>query len=182
MIYFSDVPIPPSMINHEQHRQLQEFKDSCKPRGLLETYKSLDQFRDKLARQLAAAINDRSQFVAQKAKANEATLPSVPVPPLDLEETSRASRRYKLSPETCELLVSAAEDQHGEIQKTDTVGGIDIKTNGKNFIPKGNARARAVWENALTQLWTSGCVELTNTVNAYRVTLAGYQIADQLKQ
>src|SRR5262245_6595574 len=56
MLYFSNQPVRPDSIEETQYRALVEFRKSVRERGLTEDYESLDQFREKLTRQLAQTI------------------------------------------------------------------------------------------------------------------------------
>lgn len=56
MLYFSNQPVRPDSIDGDQYKAMLEFKQAAFQRGLVEEYDSLDQFRDKFARQLTQTI------------------------------------------------------------------------------------------------------------------------------
>lgn len=56
MIYFSSVPVRADTVDRQQYDALLAFKQTCSARGLIETYESLAEFRDKLTRHLALTI------------------------------------------------------------------------------------------------------------------------------
>src|ERR1700722_3492592 len=53
MLYFSRAMIDPDTLDIGEYQRLREFKSATYPSGLIETYSSLTDFREKLTRQLA---------------------------------------------------------------------------------------------------------------------------------
>ena len=58
MLYFSRVAIDPERIDLVQNEKLKQFKAKTYPRGLVESYKSIIEFRDKFAKQLELKVRD----------------------------------------------------------------------------------------------------------------------------
>lgn len=58
MLYFSRVEIDPDRIDLDQIEKLKEFKEKTYPKGLVESYKKIIEFRDKFAKQLELKIRD----------------------------------------------------------------------------------------------------------------------------
>lgn len=58
MIYFSDVPVPPSVVNAAQYALVQEFRDECRSLGLYATFDSLPEFRSKFSQHLNIKMNE----------------------------------------------------------------------------------------------------------------------------
>lgn len=58
MLYFSRVAIDPDLIDFTQNERLKEFKSNTYPKGLVESYKSLIEFRDKFAKQLELRVRE----------------------------------------------------------------------------------------------------------------------------
>jgi hypothetical protein len=58
MLYFSKVPIDPETIDLQQNETLKGFKAKSYPKGLVESYKSIIEFRDKFAKQLELKVRD----------------------------------------------------------------------------------------------------------------------------
>jgi nucleoside 2-deoxyribosyltransferase len=58
MLYFSDAQVRPRSINIAEYQRLLEFQEQTYPKGLIEAYYSLDEFRDKFRRQLAIRISN----------------------------------------------------------------------------------------------------------------------------
>jgi hypothetical protein len=84
-----------------------------------------------------------------------------------------------LSDEAHILINEVALDKSGEIERFDFGEGATIHTNGKNFMPTGDARAQAKWEHAMQQLEVAGLIQAANAEREYfKVTELGYQIAE----
>lgn len=58
MLYFSKVGIDPDKIDLVQIEKLKQFKAKTYPKGLVENYKSIIEFRDKFAKQLELKVRD----------------------------------------------------------------------------------------------------------------------------
>jgi hypothetical protein len=58
MLYFSRVEIDPDRIDLDQIEKLKQFKEKTYPKGLVESYKKIIEFRDKFAKQLELKIRD----------------------------------------------------------------------------------------------------------------------------
>ena len=55
--YFSLIPIDPEKINIRQYNKLLKFKELCEKEGLVFSYKSIDDLREKLQRHITTTIN-----------------------------------------------------------------------------------------------------------------------------
>jgi hypothetical protein len=58
MLYFSRVGIDPDRIDIAQIDKLKHFKEKTYPKGLVESYRSIVEFRDKFAKQLELKVRD----------------------------------------------------------------------------------------------------------------------------
>lgn len=56
MIYFSSAPVHPESVERKQYKALLHFKEQCRKRGLVESYDSISEFKEKLRRQLAQTV------------------------------------------------------------------------------------------------------------------------------
>lgn len=56
MLYFSRIPIEPDKMDFAQFEKLQDFKQKTYPKGLVETYSRISDFRDKFSRQLEMKV------------------------------------------------------------------------------------------------------------------------------
>jgi hypothetical protein len=164
MLYFSSAPVMPESVDPEQYKGLKEFRDSCKPRGLLESYTDLQDFRAKFSRQIQLKINHNEYFAISDDF--EATQGLIPTPIVTI------------SREAEELLRSAASHD-GQITHMRYLGGEQIQTGQRAFIEDRNARSAATWNGALKELVTEGLVQALGTAaQIFRVTREGYDFYD----
>ena len=170
MIYFSDAPVRPDSVDSEQYKALVAFKESCRKRGLYESYDSLTEFHDKLARQLAQAM---IRLCAGRSARAE------PLVAEDFILAPAAPARPALSEPARDLLKSAAQGE-GMIMRLKVLGGPMIQIGGHLFNKQGDPRDTAKWEAAIDELERQGFVETSGKREIYRVTHAGYEVADLL--
>ena len=165
MLYFSSAPVHLDSVDREQYDALVEFKQSCQQRGLIEEYETPTAFREKLARQLAQRVI--RNFVSDLNGTIDSVIPARSLP--------------TLSNDAQRLLAEAAKDSHGRIVRMDTMGGLYIQTNGREFIEQRTTREEALWEAVLTELESQHLIEPLSFERAvFRVTDEGYRIADML--
>jgi hypothetical protein len=146
MLYFSSAPVRPESIDRTQHEALLSFKESSKQRGLVEEYETPAQFREIFTRQLAQTVI--RNFLPSEVEASrgfDAPQLTEPVP--------------RLSNDAERLLVEAAKDSHGRIVRMNTMGGLYIQTNGREFIEDRTAREEARWEAVLKELESQHLIE-----------------------
>lgn len=169
MLYFSSQPVVQDTVESEQIEQLNAFKNSCRTRGLYESYDSFAGFKEKFYRQLQLKINENPIFQTGSESANvEVVESSTPFP--------------ELSNEAKILLKEASLDRNGTIIHFRHYGGTDIQANGKNLIDSNEARLVALWEGALHQLLNEGLViERGQKGEIFNITNKGYQIADMIE-
>ncbi len=77
MLYFSRTPIDPELLDLEEYARLAGFRKRTYPRGLVEKYQSLQEFRVTLTRHLAMQVRD----VIQKTAPISQDLPVVAAAP-----------------------------------------------------------------------------------------------------
>jgi hypothetical protein len=58
MLYFSKTKADLDTVDLDEYKKLREFRESIMPKGLVEQYSSLSEFRDKFSKQLAISIRD----------------------------------------------------------------------------------------------------------------------------
>src|SRR5205823_6503682 len=102
-----------SSVDAEQYQALLKFKKTCMDRGLIETYESVTEFREKLSRQLAQTVIHN--FPAVRA--------------LDSSDVSAVSGSIAgvtptLSDSARELLIEAANDGNGVIMQLRSLAGL----------------------------------------------------------
>ena len=169
MLYFSTQPVDLDTVDLEQLQKLKDFKKSCESRGLLETYNSHSEFKDKFYRQLQLKINEHPLFLAIDVSGDEQVIvgPGTQLPPLSLEARV--------------LLKEASQDRGGTIIHARYIGGTAIQTNGKNLIPSNNRREVAKWEQALQELNLKSLVaDRGHKGEVFEITDLGYQVADKI--
>ena len=167
MIYFSSAPVRPDSVDESQYAALREFRSDIQQRGLYENYDSVTEFREKLTRQLAQTVIE--QFDGNAAEPAGDTLPR--------------KQTVELSDEAGELLLEAAQDQNGTVMVIKYMGGMDVQTNGKNFVTERNARTESLWEDAAQELVRYGLIEdRGHKGEVFRVTTRGYDAADQISK
>lgn len=168
MLYFSSQPVAMDTVDLEQVARLKAFKDSCRGRGLYESYDSHSDFKEKFYRHLQLKLNQHPLFkVAEDEMITEVTESKTQLP--------------KLSQEARVLLKEASQDPHGTILHVRYMGGTDIQTNGKNVIPSSERREVAKWEQALEELTAQGLVVARgHKGEVFEVSNLGYQVADMI--
>lgn len=77
LLYFSRVPVDPEALDLKQYGRLSAFKKRVYPRGLVESYTSLEEFKDKVSRQLAAAVRDVIEQTTQTPTASASSAPKL---------------------------------------------------------------------------------------------------------
>lgn len=165
MVYFSSAPVRLDSVDDEQYRRLREFRKECEAEGLIETFESPADLREKLFRQVSRIIPERFQS-ATTALTEE---PTARMPTLDLLREART------------LLKAASRDEHGSILYLKVMGGPIIQVAGEQVNEPRNAREQAKWDSALNELETAGLVRATSYKREiFKLTAAGYELADQV--
>ncbi|KKM15408.1 hypothetical protein LCGC14_1696350 [marine sediment metagenome] len=175
MLYFSSAPVRPESVDAEQFAALRKFKDQCKEKGLIATYEDPAQFAAVLQGHLVHTVNDHSYFQdIRSASGSVATQAENPEPSVELD----------LSKEARDLLLEAAKDPNGTVLKVRTFGGLTVQANKKNMVtaPK-DGRCEALWEGAVDELVENDLMaDVGYKGEVFRVTRAGYELADSLAQ
>lgn len=178
MIYFSDAPVVFGSVNEEQYRALREFREQCKGQGLIESYDSLSEFRDKFARQFAQLVLSRW---------TKSATPGAPA----TSGSDEALGRWKflvdrqdesLTPEARELLLEAVKSNDGAVLRLRTMNeGLSVTTNNRNFVESKDPRHQARWDAAVKSLDSLGLLEdRRGKGEVFAVTNAGYETARRL--
>ncbi|WP_420237918.1 hypothetical protein ACOBR2_20385 [Telmatobacter bradus] len=164
MLYFSSAPVMPESVDPDQYRSLREFKNSCKSRGLLESYSDLQDFRSKFSRQIQRKIN-LDQYFAQSSSA-------------EAVQELAAKPVVTLSREAQELLRSAASGD-GNIMHLKFIGGVQVQAGRRAFVEENNSHSAAIWEGVLQELETKKFVQpLGYKREMFKVTREGYEFFD----
>ncbi len=167
MLYFSAAPVIPDKLEPGQYKRLKQFKDSCRSRGILESYADPDEFRSKFYRQLQIKLNQDPYFTINSTGAQSIT--ELQAPP-----------RIPLSREAQVLLKDAA-NAAGQILHIHLNAGLFIRVGGKSYVEDNNPRSDALWEGALTDLENNNLVAPASSKREmFTVTREGYEMADQI--
>lgn len=171
MLYFSVAPTSLDDFNNDQYSKLQEFKKSCENRSLYESYRTIEEFKEKFSRQLSIKINDNNYFKPHNGQTVQTST----------QQTS--SESITLSKEAKTLLKQASLDQNGTIFMLRHSGGTLIQTNSIDFIKEFKPRIIALWEKALEELLEHDLIKATGSKNeVFQVTKKGYMIADSIEE
>jgi len=187
MVYFSAVSAPLELGATPDYQALVEFRDSwCRPRGLLESYKTHDDFKERFRRHLATKVNDDPYFAR-----TETTLKKSGHNPSMFELSRRLSLGESLefaaavpdlSPEAKTLLVEASRDRNATIICSRTMSGPQLVTNQRNLIEKGDPRSAAAWESALEELRNFALVTARgHKGEIFQLTKKGFEAADLIR-
>jgi hypothetical protein len=171
MLYFSNRPVIPDSIDSSQYSKLKKFKESCKSRGIFETYEDLENFREKFYRQLQIKLNQDQYFSIEEFNNTK------------IKNISNSSKQSipKLSKEAQSLLKESSKDSMGNIIRLPFIGGIKIQSNNKQFITDNDPKTRAMWENAIEELEKANLIKSKGYKrHVFEVTLKGYKIAELL--
>ena len=176
MLYFSSAPVAPESLHPEQYGGLRVFKESCRQRGLIDEYESIEQFREKFNRQLAQAVIRHFPPTGTAVTAG-----------VDVEVEPRVSSREPdviigLSTEARELLMEASKDRNGMVLMTETTGGMSVETNERSFTERGNARSEARWRRVVQEMVQRGLLETRDARGeVFSITDQGFRAADVLQ-
>jgi len=167
MLYFSSAPAPLDSVDPTQYQALKAFKDSCKTRGLFETYADVDDFRRKVSKDLQLVMN--SDPFASVGGATQST-------------TTSNVTRVPLSPDALALLSAAGSDGSGLVLFERFGGGAEISSNDKVFNDDSSPRTLARWEGAIEELEKSGLLKATSAAReVVELTRDGFAAADAAK-
>ncbi|MCX5868034.1 MAG: DUF4062 domain-containing protein [Proteobacteria bacterium] len=170
MLYFSKIPIYPDSVDKEQYDNLKYFMESCKKRGLFETYVNINDFKSKLYRQIQLKLNNDEYFT--KGSMLEES---------DHIITSTTPDLPTLSREAQILLKEASRDPQGSIYRFPQTGGLLILSNKKQFITDKIPRTIALWEGVIEELERNELIETKgSTRTSFSLTRKGFQISDQI--
>lgn len=176
MVYFSSAPVAPQSLDRKQYAALEEFKQWCFQKGLVESYDNISDFSDKFRRHIQMKVRDNPEL-ARNTLQQEVDL-------LQAYSSARdAAVHDRLSDEAKRLLIEAAKDRNGTIVHMRYLSGQAIQTNGINFADSKDRRSVARWEAALEQLQSEEMiVERGHKGEVFVMTAKGYELADMLSR
>jgi hypothetical protein len=166
MLYFSNAPVRPDSVDDKQYKALTAFKRECYNRGLVESYDSVAEFRDKFARQLAQTMIRNFGTLGTPGENRAAQAQHAPL------------LRDLLSDDAKRLLLDAA-GANGEILCVTYDGGSTVMVSGKSIEGEVTPRERARWRSALVELIDHGLVAGGGQV--FTLTHPGFQLVEELR-
>lgn len=167
MLYFSSAPAPLDSVDPAQYQALKAFKDSCRTRGLFQTYADVDDFRRKLSNDLQLTMN--SDPFASIGGVTQST-------------TSSSVTRGPLSPDALVLLSAASADGSGVVLFERFGSGAEISSNDKVLNEDSSPRTLARWEGAIEELEKGGLLRATSAAReVFELTRDGFAAADAAK-
>lgn len=170
MLYFSNAPVRPDSVDEKQYQALRGFREECQERGLIETYESIEEFRDKFTRQLTQTIFREFTNLS-------------PLTEDEIQELVDQPQLPQLSEEAIQLLLEASEDHHGTVLSIHVKEGTIIQSNNKQLAQMGSHRSEAKWKAAIEDLVALGLLEARGYKGeVYSITHSGYEAADQLRR
>jgi len=175
MLYFSNTPVGPDIIDPKQYKELKRFKVECQKKGLVETFSSIDDLRTKFTRQLSQKIIQHKYFQKNEKRTEENYI----------EENNDVDiiEALKLSDEEKELIVECSNDPSGHVMKISFIGGFKIQANRKILNNDNTPRTRAIWQEAIENLIEKSILSAKGFKGEiFELTAFGYEVADKLKE
>jgi len=168
MLYFSNAPVEPGKLDHDQYQRLIAFKERAQQLGLIETFDSSATFRDKFRRQLPLTLRD-NPYLRDSAFARGMVR--------GLAEPT--SRNEALSDDAKNLLRAAVQSPDGQIYGSLGDNGA-INAGTTRFGGDGSRRTAARWEGAIEELVRHGFAREIDE-DSFELTDAAYKFADDGK-
>lgn len=176
MIYFSNSPVKPDSVNDVQYRTLVEFRQHCKDRGLIETYDTVSDFREKFSRQLAQTV------IVKFNRAPDDRVIDSTDSAVEHERQQIDRVTSSLTSDARRLLLEGSLAHDGTIMRLRTMAGLVIQVKGRTFNGRGSARLEARWDAALQRLRELDLLrDLGHKGELFQLAHLGYQIADSIR-
>ena len=174
MIYFSSKPVELDSVDLDQYNQVKEIKGKWKQQGLIETYDNLEQFRQKLSKQLQLCLNN-NDYLRNVLEVNQERVTGT-----EEARVLPVERKIDLPMEETELLRAASSDKSGTIVRMEYMGGQQIKAGTKSF-GEESRREFSKWDGALRNLENKGLVVGRGYKGEiFELTHEGWSVADAL--
>jgi hypothetical protein len=174
MIYFSEAPVRPDSVDHDQYEKLKEFKKWAMTEGLVQTYESIDDFRMKLQRQVPLALQQNSylQSIIDPREGGSIMMN------LDPNAASFRPSQSSLSEAGDILLRSAVQD--GTVMVLRTLGGTHVQA-GRESFGDNSPRDTARWTGAVEELIERGFLaDRGHKGEVFSVTNTGFEYAEEM--
>ena len=171
MLYFSSKQISPGEIDSGQYAKVKEFKTWSMERGLVAEYGSVEEFRQKLTRQLQLTLQQNEYLCSILERLNPEIDDSDPIGVADPHFSADAQ----------ELLLAASGNDDGTILALNTLDGYSVQAGARSF-GGGHGRNSARWKGALEELEERNYVQDRGYKGeVFELTHTGWEAADQLR-
>jgi len=168
MLYFSNKPVIPDSIDHEQYDAVRKLKSELQSTGLTNDFDSVLDFRNKFQRHLSLKLNTE-EYQTLSEEINDDFV------------VDASTMRKSLSDAAITLLREASKDAAGQIMKVGYIGGFAIQTNRTKLNEDDSARTKAKWEAAVEELLRYDLiVPVGYKGEIFEVTDLGFKVADEL--
>ena len=137
----------------------------------------LYQLLEEAAQHLSVDLEKASSYAANVEElAKSAVTQSSP-----LEQEPANASTVQLSEDAKELLIEAGTDPNGIIFKIQSLAGVGVQTNSRQFVEIGNRRSEAKWEQAIEDLFEEGLIDdPAGKESVFKLTHRGFQLVDSL--
>ncbi len=170
MLYFSNRPAVPSIVNQKQYKAVEKLKKECHSNGLINTFNTTEDFKMQLQRHLSMTVNTDDFFIGYKSEKTDETSPTF---------DNKIKSTNSLSNQARTLLIEAANDLNGQIIRLASMEGFEIQTNGKQHVEDNNLKSKALWESVLDELENKGLIRpLGDKREVFEMTTLGYEVAE----
>jgi len=166
MIYFSKTPIDLSKVDRNQYDLLMNKKDEWKKKGRIEEFSSLQEFKDKLNKQLPYLLSTHEYILSCSTS-------------ISTKQEASDDSSVTLSNEAIEI-IQLAGSTDGGIMKLRHMAGLLFQVGGEN-LDTSTPRKEATYVAALDELLNYGLVEAKGTKGQiYNLTKYGWDAYDKI--
>ena len=158
----------PDNLNAEQYDKLKIFKAWAMKQGLIQTYDTIDDFRERLRHQLPIMLGQHP-YLAQIGK-----------PIVDATIKGETVRTVNISEEAA-MLLKAAASGGGHLLMIRSMNGLHVQAGSEMFGDPEDRRSMARWKAAADQLISYGLIsDISHKGESFEVTHQGYEALDQI--
>jgi len=165
MIYFSKAPVDYSQVDRDQYDLLMAKKKEWQLKGRLEEFSTLDEFKEKLNKQLPYILSTHEYILSCSSS---------------IEMKKGTAANISLSGEAIEIIKLAGASD-GNIMKIQHLAGLLLQVGGEN-LDTSTPRQQAKYTSALDELLDNGLIEAKGSKGQiYDLTKAGWDTYDQIQ-
>lgn len=185
MLYFNSRPVSEETVDRLQFDALKAFRTWCQTQGLVETFFTDSELREKLKRHVQLSLYKNNYLRPIFDAASSGKIETTVAAPLEKVDEASALATT-LSRESAELLLSASRDPGGTILVISMLAGKHVQAGQKQFGDMNDRRSLARWEYAVQQLSTLGLIDRTNEMGKrdqiFEVNQRGYEVANAMER